>query len=221
MFWVEDDIFFKDREHAGRELGELLEPKYKYQNPLILGVPRGGVEVAYYVAQQLNAELDLVISKKLPFPGHREYGFGSIAEDFSIYISRQGSYNLPQKVINQIVEEQIQEIKSRVQKYRHGRPLPNLKGRTVIIVDDGIATGVTLVPIIKLCQKKHAAKIVIAAPVSGNTFDEHLYEADAIEVVVKPQPFHAVGQVYETFGDFDDEQLKKLLQQAEERAKSN
>ena len=209
-------FYFKDRAHAGKELAAVLEPKYKDSNPLILGVPRGGVEVAYYVAKQLHAELSLVISKKLPFPGHEEYGFGAVSEDYSVYISPHGEKSLAPKAVNLIIEGQIEEIKRRIEKYRHGKPLPDMKGRTVIIVDDGIATGVTLVPVIKLCRKKEAGKIVIAAPVSGTTFDAHLHQADDIVVVIQPEPFYAVGQVYEIFGDFDDEQLLDLLKKAEE-----
>lgn len=208
-------LYFKDRADAGKELAAILEPKYKDTNPLILGVPRGGVEVAYYVAKQLHAELSLVISKKLPFPGNEEYGFGAVSEDYSVYISPHGQGSLAPKAINLIIEGQIDEIKRRVEKYRNGKPLPDMKGRTVIIVDDGIATGVTLVPVIKLCRKKEAGKIVIAAPVSGTTFDAHLHEADDIVIVVQPERFYAVGQVYETFGDFDDRQLMDLLTKAE------
>ncbi|WP_423147825.1 phosphoribosyltransferase [Rubrolithibacter danxiaensis] len=216
MYSVKNDRFFKNRQDAGKELALLLEPKYKDLNPIVLGIPRGGVEVAYYVAQQLAAELCLVVAKKLPFPGHEEYGFGAIAEDYSVYVSQHGKEALEPKVINQIIEEQIEEVNRRVEKYRNGKPLPDMKGRTVILVDDGIAIGVTLVPVIKLCKKKEAGKIILATPVSGTRFDPHLNEADAIEVIVQPLDFYAVGQVYETFGDFSDEQLLKLLKKAEE-----
>ena len=209
-----DDLMFQNREHAGKELALLLEPKYKYLNPLVIGIPRGGVEVAYYVARQLEAELLLVISKKLPFPGRSEYGFGAVSEDHSVYISEQGKDGLSPEMINDIVEKQILEIQRRVEKYRQGKPLPDMEGRTVILVDDGIATGVTLVPVIQLCKKKRAAKIVIAAPVSGTRFDKNLKEADEIEVLVQPQQFYAVGQVYETFEDFTDEELMQLLAKA-------
>lgn len=215
-------VFFKDRTHAGKELANLLEPKYKHLNPLILGVPRGGVEVAYYVAKQLHAELSVVISKKLPFPGQEEYGFGAVSEDYSVYVAPHGQQALSPERVDQIVEQQVEEIKRRIDKYRGGRPLPDMKGRTVIIVDDGIATGATLVPVIKLCRKKGAERVVIAAPVSGITFDAHLHEADDIEIIVQPEHFFAVGQVYETFGDFPDDQLLDLLKKArEERNETN
>lgn len=209
-------VYFKDRAHAGRKLASLLEPKYKHLNPLVVGVPRGGVEVAYYVAAALHAELSVVVSKKLPFPGQEELGFGAVSEDYSVYISPHGQQSLSPKAINVIIEEQIDEIKRRVKKYRHGKPLPEMKGRTVIIVDDGIATGVTLVPVIKLCRTRRADRIVIAAPVSGTTFDTHLLEADDIEILIQPERFYAVGQVYEVFGDFQDDDLLTLLKKAKQ-----
>ena len=205
-------IYFKNRAHAGTELAALLEPKYKHLNPLVLGVPRGGVEVAYYVAKQLHAELALVVAKKLPYPGQPEFGFGAVAEDYSVYVSPKYERKLSPKAINQLIEEQIDEIKRRVEKYRKGKPLPDMKGRIVIIVDDGIATGVTLVPIIKLCKKRGAGKIVVASPVSDKVLNPALYEADSIEIVVQPDAFRAVGQVYQNFGEFTDEQLLELLQ---------
>lgn len=206
-----EGMVFKNREHAGRELAAMLEAKYKEAHPLILGVPRGGVEVAYYVARQLDAELSVVISKKLPFPGQPEFGFGAVAEEHIAYVSEHGRHGLTDAQIEPIIDQQVEEINRRIQMYRDGKPLPEMNGRTVIIVDDGIATGVTLVPVVRLCRKKNAAKIVLAAPVSGMHFDEHLHEADAIEVLIQPPGFYAVGQVYEQFGDFPDEELLDLL----------
>jgi predicted phosphoribosyltransferase len=202
---------FENRKDAGTKLGVFLEPKYKQFDPLIIGIPRGGVEVAYYVAQQLKAELSVIVSKKLPFPGQPEYGFGAVSEEGSVYVSERRRERLSENVVDQIIEEQQKEVKTRVLKYRGGKPLPEMKGRTVILVDDGIATGVTLVPVVELCRKKGAAKIIIAAPVSGLNYDEHLEEADAIEVLIQPTSFYAVGQVYEEFGDFGDQQLIELL----------
>ncbi len=209
---MDNDFIFKNRQDAGIKLGLFLESKYKHLQPLVLGIPRGGVEVAYYAARQLHAELSLIVSKKLPLPGQPEYGIGAVAEEYSVYVSPEGERLLSPKAINQLIEEQIQEVNRRVEKYRHGKPLPEMKGRTVILVDDGIATGVTLVPLIKLCRKKQAAKVVIAAPVSGTRYNKGLDEADAMEIMVQPKIFYAVGQVYQNFGEFDDVQLMQLLQ---------
>jgi len=219
MFDVHKNTFFKDRKDAGEQLGLFLEAKYKKQNPLIIGIPRGGVEVAYYVAKQLNAELSLAISKKLPLPAQKEFGIGAIAEEGISYIAQTGKELVSRRAIDQIIEEQKEEVDRRVKKYRKGKPLPNMTGRVVILVDDGIATGVTLVPVVELCIRKKAAKVIIAAPVSGSRFDENLNQADEIEIMVKPQSFYAVGQVYETFGDFNDDDLLKLLAQADQEQK--
>ena len=125
---------------------------------------------------------------------------------------------LSPSIINQIIEEQVQEINRRIGIYRAGKPLPNIIDRVVILVDDGIATGVTLVPVLKLCRKKKASQVIIAAPVSGTRYDKNLNEADAIEILEQPEQFYAVGQVYETFGDFTDSQLLNLLKSDKNQA---
>jgi len=216
----EEAYVFEDRAQAGRELAKLLLPKYKNTHPLILGVPRGGVEVAFHVAQLLHADLHVIISKKLPFPGSSEYGFGAVAEDGSVYIANDRVDGLSPITIHHIVEKQLQEIRQRIATYRNGAPLPNMMDKTVILIDDGIATGVTLVPLVQLCRKRKVGQIIIATPVAGKQFDEKLYEADAVEILVKPEPFYAVGQVYEEFGDFPDKALLRLLEQAHQRSLS-
>ncbi len=212
---TEHGFYFKNRQDAGKQLGSFLETKYKDLAPLVACIPRGGVEVAYYVAERLKAELTLVVSKKLPLPNQPEYGIGAIAEDHSVYVSQEGKALLSFKDINRIVESQIQEVNRRVEKYRHGKPLPEMRNRVVILVDDGIATGATLVPVIKLCRKKEAAKIIVAAPVSGSRYNKELETADEIEILVQPKDFYAVGQVYENFDQVTDEQVIEMLQKAE------
>lgn len=207
---------FKNRKDAGIKLGDFIKSRYQALNPLIIGIPRGGVEVAYYVAQKLRAELSVIVSKKLPYPGQSEYGFGAVSEEDSFYVSKERSEKLSENTINQLIEEQRKEVKARVLKYRSGQALPNMYDRTVILVDDGIATGVTLVPVVELCRKKGASKVIIAVPVSGLNYDSHLDEADEIEVLVQPKSFYAVGQVYEEFGDFGDQQLVELLGMAKD-----
>lgn len=201
-------------------LGKYLSQKYQLPRTLVIGIPRGGVETAYYVAKALNAELSLIISKKLPFPGHPEYGFGAITEDHTVYLNDTSSKLIPGDIIEQIVSDQQQEIERRVKLYRSGKPLPDLQNKTVILVDDGIATGVTLVPVVRLCRKKNAAEVIVAAPVSGNSYDPHLAEADAVEVLIQPEHFHAVGQVYHDFGEFNDEQLLDILKKAASEAET-
>lgn len=208
------DWVFKDRAHAGRELARMLEPKYKHLNPLVFGIPRGGVEVAYFVAKRLEAELSLIVAKKLGFPYNPEYGFGALAEENCVYVSSRGVEKLDQRIIDEIIRVQNKEIERRVAIYRHGQPIPDMADRTVFLVDDGIATGVTLVPVVQLCRRRKAGKIIIAAPVSGRRYDPELNKADAMEILIQPQNFYAVGQVYYSFDDFTDEQLIALLKKA-------
>lgn len=221
MWGWKNEVLFRDREDAGKKLGSFLRSKYTDLHPLIIGIPRGGVEVAYYVAAQLQAELTLLVSKKLPLPSRKEYGIGAIAEEHSVYVAPEGKHLVSSDALLEIIEEQMDEVSRRVDKYRHGKPLPDISGRTVILVDDGIATGVTLVPALELCRKKGAAKVIIAAPVSGRTYNVNLTNADAIEVLEQPSPFYAVGQAYEVFGDFHDEPMMDLLDKAEEEWKQH
>lgn len=214
MYDIRKNRPFKNRKDAGEQLGNFLKPKYKDLNPLIIGIPRGGIEIGHYVADILEAESSFVVAKKLPLPGREETGFGAVSEGSEIYVSAFGRAMLDQDVIEDIIEKQLIEVQRRVELYRRSSPFPEMKDRTVILTDDGIAMGVTLVPVIRLCRKKRAAKIIVAAPVSGSNYDIHLKEADAMEVLLQPDDFYGVGQVYEQFGDFTDEEVLALINKA-------
>jgi putative phosphoribosyl transferase len=209
-----NEIVFASRRDAGEQLGAFLRGRYGGLNPLVLGVPRGGMEVAYYVAKCLDAELAMLIARKLTLPGKMEIGFGAVAEDMSVYVAPQRAAVLEPEQIGQIIDEQTDEVNRRMELYRKGRPFPEIKDRVVIIVDDGIATGVTLVPVLRLCRNRGAAKVIIAAPVAGNCYDPNLAEADAIEVMVMPEWFYAVGQVYASFRNLSDEEVLNILNKA-------
>ena len=204
---------FKDRADAGQQLGESLKAKYKAQDPLVIGIPRGGVEVGYYVAAALDAAFSLIVACKLPFPGHPELGFGAVSEQSEVYVSGLGRDMLDQETIEGIVQGQLAEVKRGVELYRRGMPLIEMNRRTVILVDDGIAMGVTLVPVIALCHKNGASKVIIAVPVSSIDYDIHLSRADAIEVLWQPEDFQSVGLAYRRFGEFTDDQVLNLLNQ--------
>src|SRR6185312_10666012 len=208
---VRNDEVFADRRDAGIRLGRLLENEYKNKNVLVLGIPRGGVEVAYYVAELLNADLSAIVSKKLPLPEQEEVAFGAVTEDGSVYLSPLAD-ELNKETISRIVKEQIFEIKRRIKEYRAGKPLPDITNRIVIIVDDGIATGSTIVPALKLCRGKKAAKIIVAAPVSGKRYVPEIDElADEVRVLEVPSGFFAVGQVYRDFHGLTDNEVIDLL----------
>lgn len=203
---------FADRRDAGIQLAKLLEKDYKNKNVLVFGIPRGGVEVAYHVAKRLNGELSLIISKKLPYPGQPELACGAVAEDGSVYLSALGK-RLDKSVIDGIVEDRMDEIQKYIDTYRNGEPLPEIKGRIVIIVDDGIATGSTMVPALKLCRARKAAKVIIASPVSGTRYSNEIDEnADEVRVLEVPDNYYAVGQVYEDFHACTDTEVISFLE---------
>ncbi|WMJ73022.1 phosphoribosyltransferase family protein [Cytophagaceae bacterium ABcell3] len=203
---------FRDRKDAGQQLGTFLK-EYEGNNALVLGIPRGGLEIAYYVAQRLKAEASLVISKKLPYPGQPELAFGSITEGGYSWISEAGKKQLNKEIIDRATEEQQKEIDRRIKEYRNGQPLPDMKGRTVIIVDDGIATGATLIPVIQLCRDQSPEKIIVAVPVAGKGDLGVIPKlADEVKVLEQPELFYAVGQAYENFRNMSEEEVFDILQ---------
>jgi putative phosphoribosyl transferase len=210
---------YTDRHDAGFEVGKLLEDKYKDKNVLVLGVPRGGVVTAYEIARVLNAELSVVITKKLPHPLHQELAIGATAEDGSIYLT-SSTGNWSRVFVNAIVSTQQKEIQSRIQRFRNGNPLPDMLNRIVIVADDGIATGSTIVPAIKLCKHKGAAKVIVAAPVSGEDYVSEINElADEVVITEQPDEFYAVGQVYRDFHHMTDEEVIGLLNEFNRHSK--
>ncbi|HET9485850.1 MAG TPA: phosphoribosyltransferase family protein [Chryseosolibacter sp.] len=202
---------FRDRKDAGQKLGYALE-KYRKRNVLVLGIPRGGVETAYYVAKHLNADLSLVVTRKLGFPYNPEAAFGAVAEDGSLYVSPIARQELSDEEMNAVLESQKEEIRRRVQKLRKGKELPDLKDRTVIIVDDGIATGATLFATIELCKKRKAGKIVVAAPIAGKRMEDILRKTVDDFVILEIPPFYsAVSQGYEDFSNLSDDEALAFM----------
>lgn len=215
MGTIKEGRVFIDRRSAGFEVGKLLEDKYKDRNVLVLGIPRGGVVVAYEVAKVLNGELSVVITKKLPHPLHEEFAIGAAAEDGSVFLT-SAAKNLNGATVQRIVKAQSEEIESRIKRFRKGKPLPEIFNRTVIIVDDGIATGSTIIPAIKLCKSRKAAKVIVASPVSGKKYVSDINSlADEVVIVEQPENFYAVGQVYEDFHHLSDEEVVSLLEDFE------
>lgn len=217
---IDEKKTFIDREHAGRELGKLLAEKYRNKNALVLGIPRGGVIIACEVAEMLDAEVSVIITKKLPHPAQHELAIGAVAEDGSVFLT-SAARELDPETIRQIHMEQTVEIRSRIQRFRNGRPLPAMQGRIVIIADDGIATGSTIVPAIKLCNSRKAAKVVVAAPVAGrNYLDDINMLSDEVVIVEQPDAFFSVGQVYEDFKNLSDAEVLSALGKSCGRRKS-
>ena len=202
---------FKDRKDAGRHLAQALLP-YRHENPLVLAIPRGGTEVGFEVAKALDADFDLLIARKLPFPDNPESGFGAIAEDGSLYIIPYYARLLDPRLVEAVVEAQKREIVRRIERLRGGRPITPPEGRTVILVDDGIAMGSTMRAAVAFCRHRHAAKVVVAAPVAGpQTAAEFTRIADDVVILLTPPDFHAVASAYETWYDVSDEEVLAIM----------
>ncbi len=206
---------FRDRTDAGeqvaRELGE-----YRGRDALVLAIPRGGVEVGARVADHLNAEFSIIITRKLPFPDNPEAGFGAIAEDGSTYMIEGAERWVPAGVIAAVREEQIREVERRKQILRGGRELPEIADRTVILVDDGIAMGSTMTASLRCCRNLGAARIVAAAPVAGpETVSRLEDEADEVVVVEKPKFFRAVAESDRNWYDVPDREVIEILAKRE------
>ena len=211
---------FEDRRDAGQQLAEALEG-YRGEDVLVLAIPRGGVEVGYQVAKQLDADFSLLIVRKLPYPDQPEAGFGAVAEDGSAVILEQASRWVSDETVKQVIENQRQEIERRVAVLRKGEPLPPLKARTVILVDDGIAMGSTMQSAIMLCRRQGAAKVVVAVPVASRQIADQDWPdkvkaertgiADEMVVLEQPKFFRAVAQVYDRWYDVPDSEVMALM----------
>ena len=203
---------FKDRKEAGEKLAKRLE-KYKNKRVLVLAIPKGGVEVGYEVAKYLNADFSLVISRKLPLPYNPEAGFGAIAENGSSFIFNWAEKELSKSEIEKIKKQQKSEIKRRIKVLRKGKPLPKISGRIVILIDDGLAMGSTMIATIMLCKKKKAKKIIVAVPVAGESVADNIKKmVDEIIVLEKPKFFQAVAQAYENWYDVSDREVLEIME---------
>jgi predicted phosphoribosyltransferase len=209
---------FTNRKQAALQLAKALE-KYSNQNVLVLGIARGGIETAYYVARQLNAELSFLIVRKLSHLQNPEYALGAIAEDGTVYYNPGHKTNISQEMLDDIEEQQQIEIERRKQIFRKVKVLPQINNRTIIIADDGIATGATIFAAIRMCKQKGAVKIIVAAPVCAkSTANELMKEADEVIILATPDQFIAVAQFYESFRDLSDQETLDFLKKWEKRA---
>jgi putative phosphoribosyl transferase len=207
---------FRDREEAGRLLAERLR-EYAGEAPLVLALPRGGVAVGYEIARALDAPLDVMMVRKLGVPWHPELGMGALAEGGAVYINREvlQEAELEPDELRAVIAEEASELERRVQRYRGGRPLPELKGRTVILVDDGLATGGTARAAIRALRGFGAGRIILAVPVAASQTAELLREeVDALVCVQEPGNLWAIGTWYEDFHQMSDEEVLVLLDQA-------
>jgi predicted phosphoribosyltransferase len=210
---------FPNRAEAGRLLGEKLQ-KYAGRNDVIvLGLPRGGVPVAYEVAQRLGIPLDVFIVRKLGVPGFEELAAGAIASGGVRVLNEDVLRALPKadQIIESVTAKETAELERREKSYRDDRPAPELRDRVVILVDDGLATGATMHAAVKALRQRDVAKIVVAVPVGPpDTCREFEDEADETICATAPEFFQAVGQYYEDFSQTSDEEVRDLLARAAE-----
>jgi len=211
---------FPNRAEAGRRLVEKLEQYAGRDDVIVLGLPRGGVPVAYEVAQRLGVPLDVFIVRKLGVPGFEELALGAIASGGVRVLNDDVVRALPNanELVESVTARETAELQRREQAYRDGRPPPELRGRVVILVDDGLATGATMRAAVAALRQLGAAKIVVAVPVgAADTCRELEEEVDEIVCAMAPEWFQAVGQFYEDFSQTSDDEVRELLARAAQR----
>ena len=208
---------YRDRTEAGRYLAAQLAHYANRDDVLVLALPRGGVPVAYEVAKALRAPLDIFLVRKLGVPGHEELAMGAIAtgglrvlnDDAVEYLG------IPGRVIDSVAANELRELERRERAYRGDRPEPEVRGKTVILVDDGLATGSTMRAAAAALRQQNPARIVVAVPVSApQTCDEYRMGVDEIICAMTPEPFFGVGQWYRDFSQTTDEEVRDLLDRA-------
>ncbi len=213
---------FMNREEAGRLLAEELR-EYEDKDTVVLGIPRGGVAVAREIARILRADLDVVLSRKLGAPGNPELAIGAISEDGTLFLDedlhqRLGSSNEFTGYVEDEREKQYTRIAESIERFRRVRPKIPVQGRTVIVTDDGLATGATMQASLRTVRKENPEKLVAAVPVgSMEALEKIASDADETIVLKAPPIFYAVGQFYEYFGQTSDEEVIASLKKSRER----
>ncbi len=206
---------FRNREDAGRKLAAKLKGR-PFHDPLVLAIPRGGLSVGAVLAQELHAELDAVLSRKLRAPGQPELAIGAISEDGRVYLNHYAKEFLD-LMEEYLVEErryQMAEIARRKKRFRAVRPKASLAGRSVIVTDDGIATGSTMIAALQDIKMQNPREVIVAVPVaSPSRLDEIRHWCDEVVCLLTPEVFWAIGQFYEDFTQVEDEEALALLRQ--------
>lgn len=213
-------MLYKDRQDAGQQLANTLI-NYKDRKPVVIALPRGGIVLGYEVAKALNAPLDIIVARKIGAPFQPEFGIGAIApngvcilDDESVKFVRASEAE-----IKRIVERETAEMNRRIKLYRGELPPPDLAGKTVIIVDDGLATGVTARAAVFSARQMNPEKIILAVPVSSPITADRFRkekELDKLICLSEPSDFYAVGACYENFEQVTDEEVINLLKKSKE-----
>jgi predicted phosphoribosyltransferase len=208
---------FEDRADAGRKLARQLAAYADRAGVLVLALPRGGVPVGFEVAKALRVPLDVFLVRKLGVPGHEELAMGALASGGVRVINKDvvRGLGIPEEILDEVAAEEGQELRRREHTYRGDRSPPDVKGRTVILVDDGLATGSTMRAAVAALRRLGPARIIVAVPVGApDTCAELAEEADEAVCALTPEPFLAVGMWYEDFRQTTDEEVRDLLDRA-------
>lgn len=211
---------FTDRHDAGRRLAARLERLVGRPGLIVLGLPRGGVPVAYEVASALHTPLDVFVVRKIGVPGHEELAMGAVASGGVRVVNEDvvRQLGISRQTFDAITEEEEREVVRRDREYRLGRPFPTIKGAKVILVDDGVATGSTLLAAVHALRNFAPESITVATPViARETMHMLARAADGVEYVAIPEPFYGVGAHYEDFTQTSDDEVRRLLAEASSR----
>lgn len=212
---------FQDRVHAGKILAERVARSIQSPECLVLALPRGGVPVGFEVARALRAELDIFLVRKLGLPGQEELAVGAIASGGVRVLNQTlvDELRLSRNLIDHIIAREERELKRREELYRQGRPALPVRDRTIVLVDDGLATGASMKAATQALRLEAPKRIIVAVPVAAvETCDEFRMNADEIICAYTPSPFMAVGIWYEDFSQTTDKEVQRLLKQAEQQA---
>lgn len=204
---------FKNRQEAGKALAKYLT-KYVADDAIVLALPRGGVFVGANVAKLLRIPLDVIIARKIGLPSNREFGIGAISEEnVQLFDDRFIDVrSLDQTLLKTVLKEEQKELQRRIALYRHNKPLPDIENKTVILVDDGVATGVTAKAAIQTLKKLHPKKIIFASPVCAKETAQELRSlVDDVVCLLTPPYLQAIGLWYQNFEEVTDEKVKEAL----------
>lgn len=213
-------LLFNDRRDAGRRLAKRLASR-DLPNPVVLGIPRGGVTVAYEVSRSLGVPLDVVIPRKIGAPGNPELAIGAVAQDGTLVVDQAlvNMLGVEERYLEEEAARQKAEIQRRLARYRQGEPAVDLKGTAALVVDDGIATGATVLAALRGLRSERPDRLVLAVPVAPpDTLQRLSTEADEVICLATPEPFYAVGQFYRHFEQTTDEEVVELLERRRQAA---
>jgi predicted phosphoribosyltransferase len=214
---------FQDRKEAGLKLAEKLTQYSGEKDVTVIALPRGGVAIGAEIAQKIGAPLDVIITHKIGFPGEPEFAIGAIAENGRLELNDRivERYNIPQSYLDEEIKRQKAEIERRITTYRSGKKLPSVKDKTIILVDDGVATGFTMIAAIKALKEEGIKKLVVAIPLSPkDTFAKLKTLSDEIICLETPEFFIAIGNFYCDFEQVTDDEVKELMQNVELKRKA-